>query len=308
MRRRLSQQPVLLLGPLVFCGGLTLLVACAEGAKAEDGLPVSETDGGGKEDDGGKVKLPDNPDPDPDPDPTDPDGGKTDGGSSGTTSSGGASAACLAALNTAKWDFESGPQGWTSAISDGVTQSQAPSWPFNPWSVGPTSYKTPCSTGSCWAAERTQNYAQCARGEITSPTVNLNACKGANIYLTFKHAYAFWTDGTNADGAIVEVHNGASWQIPSGAYPGTVKIRESVGLSYNCVSNAFHVDNQPGFTGKQETTQTFEVKIPDGMLTTNTRVRFAMAGGVSYQSTQVSESRTATDFGWRIDDVAFIAK
>jgi hypothetical protein len=298
-------QPALLLGPLFFCGGLALLAACAEGAKADDVLNTSDIDSGKTEEEGGKVKLPDNPDPDPD--PGDPDGGgKKDGGSSGTTSSG-ASAACVAALNNAKWDFESGVQGWTSAISDGVTQSQAPGWPFNPWTHGATTYKTTCSTGSCWAGERTQNYGQCARGEIVSPTVDLNACKGASIYLTFKHAYAFWTDGTNADGAIVEVNNGTSWQIPSGTYPGTVKIRESMGI-YNCVSNAFHTDNQPGFTGKQETTQTFEVKIPDAMLTTNTRVRFAMAGGVSFGSSSVGDSRTNTDFGWRIDDVAFIAK
>jgi hypothetical protein len=298
--------PALILGPLFFCGGLALLAACAEGAKAEDVVPIGETDSG-KEEEGGKVKLPDPTDPDPDPDPNNPDGGgNKDGGSSGTTSSG-ASAACVAALNNAKWDFESGVQGWTAAISDGVSQSQAPGWPFNPWTHGATSYKTACSTGSCWAGERTQNYGQCARGEITSPTVDLNACKGANIYLTFKHAYAFWTDGTNNDGAIVEVNNGASWQVPSGTYPGTVKIRESFGI-YNCVSNPFHTDNQPGFTGKQETTSTFEVKIPDSMLTTNTRVRFALGAGVSYGSSSIADSRTNTDFGWRIDDVAFIAK
>lgn len=276
---------------------LLLAAACAQGTTADDGFVAVPDGDGGKEP--SRISTPGPSDP------ANPDGAGTDGGSNPNVSP-----ACKAALESARFDFDTTAQGWTTKISDGVTQSQDSDWPFNPWTHGNSSYKTACAAGQCWGAELSQNYAQCQRGEIVSPKIDLSACKGQSVTLTFKHAWAFWDDGTNFDGGIVEVssNDGGSWQVPTGTYPGTLKIRGAAfGLS--CVdSGKFHIHNKPGFTKKQPTTSTFEVAIPDALLTDSVRVRFSSGSGINYNGTSATTSRNATDFGWRVDDVAFVAK
>lgn len=302
------------LGFACTAGALALvLFACAEGANdeplegAEAGADAAGPDTSlsvpNKKKDGGAGTDPNNPDPDPNPDS---DGGGGDGGVDSGGSSGGVSAACMTAIAKASWDFEASDQGWTHLPSDGADQQA--SWPFDPWSRG-TSAILACPSGNCWAGERTQNYAQCSRGELLSPTVDLSACATAKVTLVFKHAYRFWTGSYNGqtwfDGGIVEVsgNGGSSWSVPAGTYPGTLKILKS--RSVSCVSAPFHADAKQGFTGAQATPVEFSVTIPAAQLTTKTRLRFSTGAGVSTDDT--GYHRENTEPGWRIDDVHFVA-
>jgi len=272
-----------------------LVAACAEGSNAE---PEGEGDA-----DAGAVEaaaLPPRPEagePEPETDAGDEDAGPS------------VSPACAAALDKAKFDFEGSDQGWTHRASDNA-ESQT-SWPFDPWTRG-TATTITCPDGECWGSERNQNYAQCGRGELISPKIDLLACKDATVSLVFTHAYAFWTGNVNGqdwfDGGIVEISKdgGATWEVPQAAYPGTVKILGSRG-GYNCVlPNAFHVHGKSGFTEAQPAPTAFEIEIPAASLTANMRVRFSQASGVS---TAVNgHAREGTAAGWRIDDLHFEAK
>lgn len=224
--------------------------------------------------------------------------------SSTPVDAGDAGDACAEALAKISFDFESGAQGFTHGNSDGVTGS----WPFDPWSQGNATIGTPCKAGKCFGAERTANYAQCHRGYLLSPAIDLSACKGRTVALVFQHAYAYWTDGTWFDGGVVEVSgDGTTWTLPQGTFSGTVNIR--TGLSgYNCISTPFGASGKSGFTGTQTATVRAELTLPAAAITSTTRVRFSSAAGVSSMTTDADTSRSATDFGWRIDDVAFVVK
>jgi hypothetical protein len=278
-----------------------IIVACAQGSSAD-------LDGTGNVDAGALETTPGPSDGDsgtvPQPEPEEDAGKMQDSGPN-------VSAACLAALDNATFDFEA-DQDWTHKISDGA--QGGPTWPYDPWTRG-TATTIACPQAACWAAERTQNYAQCQRGELVSPRIDLSACAGEKISLIFTHAYAFWTGSyggqTWFDGGIVELSkdDGASWQQPAASYPGTVKINPNQGSSFQChLANDFHVHNKSGFTGTQTTPSTFEIAIPDNYLTGYVRVRFSQASGVSSQTTIANESRSSTAAGWRIDNVHFAAK
>lgn len=240
------------------------------------------------------------------------DGGNGDE-DSGTKDGGGAvTAACQSALAKANFDFEGSDQGWTHRVSDNANSSAT--WPFDPWSRGAAT-KIQCPNGTCWAAERLQNYAQCQRGELVSPSIDVKACAGVHVVLAFKHAYAFWTGSfggsTWFDGGIVEISkdDGATWEVPTGTYPGTVKINPSRGSGYDCVlGNQFHVHGKSGFVGTQTAPSTIEVDIPASALTETLRIRFSQASGVSSSTASADTSRLSTAAGWRIDDVQLLAK
>ncbi|CAN5924646.1 hypothetical protein BH11MYX4_BH11MYX4_62580 [soil metagenome] len=220
--------------------------------------------------------------------------------------------ACTAALAAITFDFEAGAQGWTHGNSDGVGPPTV--WPFDPWLQGAATKGTACKSGRCFGTDLTQNYAQCHRGFVVSPPVDLSACKGRAVSLVFQHAYGFWTGAyagqTWFDGGVVELSgDGTTWQVPTGPYPGTVKINPDRGLSYACVSkNAFSVHDKQGFVGQQAATVRAELLVPPSAITATTRIRFSTAAGVSSDSSTADSSRPFTDFGWRIDDVGFVAK
>lgn len=220
--------------------------------------------------------------------------------------------ACTVALAAITFDFEAGAQGWTHGNSDGVGPPTV--WPFDPWLQGAATKGTACKSGKCFGTDLTQNYAQCHRGFVVSPPVDLSACKGRAVSLVFQHAYGFWTGAyggqTWFDGGVVELSgDGTTWQVPTGPYPGTVKINPDRGLSYACVSkNAFSVHNKQGFVGQQAATVRAELVVPPSAITATTRIRFSTAAGVSSDSSTADSSRPFTDFGWRIDDVGFLAK
>ena len=160
----------------------------------------------------------------------------------------------------------------------------------------------------------TKNYVQCTRGYLLSPPIDLSACSGRTVSLVFQHSYAFWTGSylgtTYSDGGVVEVSaDGTSWAVPPGTYPGTLKINPDRGLSYACYSpTTFGVNNKQGFVGKQATTVKAELTLPAAAITDKMRVRFSTGAGVSTATTDQNMSRNNTDFGWRIDDVGFVAK
>jgi hypothetical protein len=255
------------------------------------------------------------------PDPTDagstvptPDAGGPVDGSPGDAATD-ASDACSAALSKIRFDFEAGAQGWTHGNSDGVGPPTI--WPFDPWLSGTATKGTACKSGNCFGTDLTRNYAQCHRGFVMSPPIDLSACTGRAVSVVFQHAYGFWTGLWNAqtwfDGGVVEVSaNGTTWLVPAGPYPGTVKINpdKNQGLStYQCVSpNAFGVHNKQGFVGQQVATVKAELAIPAAAITATTRLRFSTAAGVSSQVSTADDSRPLTDFGWRIDDVGFVVK
>lgn len=291
----------------------SVLIACAK-ADGDVSLPgLNGDDGGDPNDPNNSERIPGSGDDDTNASSssgssgsTKKDGGTGDGGGS---SSGNVTTACGTALAKAAWDFESGSQGWTHTASDGA-QAQASSWPFDPWGQGQDGNGLDCPDGSCFGAEIDENYAQCSRGELLSPSVDLSACSGQNVQLTFSHAFDFWTDtysGTKYfDGGIVELSGdgGSTWSVPAGTYPGTLKILKAQTSSYKCVDAPYHADGKQGFVGSQLVAQAFTVTVPAAMLTNKVRIRFSTAAGVSTQ--EVDPARDGTAAGWRIDDVKFV--
>lgn len=285
-----------------------VLIACAKGADDEPLPGLSTDDGGATTGDDDSERI---PGADDDDDTTTSSSGssgttkKDGGGDGGGSSSGNVTSACATALSKATWDFESGAQGWTHAPSDGTDEAQ---WPFDPWDVGTDSNDFPCPNGSCFGAELSENYAQCSRGDLLSPKVDLSACAGQAIKLQFAQAYDFQTENYNGgnyfDGGIVELSSdgGNTWSVPSGSYPGTVTILPAQNAS--CVSTPFHVTGKQGFVGTQQVAATFVVAVPNAMLTNALRIRFSTGAGVSTDA--VDHARGGTAAGWRIDDVKFV--
>lgn len=219
---------------------------------------------------------------------------------------------CTTALEAARQSFESGAGGWTHRAMDGVSGS----WPFDPWEVGTPSSVGPssCAEGSrCWATDLDQNYAQCGRAELRSPSIDLGACAGRTIVMVWDQWYALWSGsyGGNTwyDGGLVEVstNGGASWaEVDPSIYPGTIRINPNRGGSYSCLqSDSFHVDGRPGFVGSSGGWERVEVALP---VSGSFLVRFAWASGVSSSTTSANTSRSATAPGWYVDDVRFEAR
>ena len=278
---------------------VVLGAACAQGGAADLGTEVDPDAGPRDPRDGSVVSRSDGGDP-------------VDGAAPADARSE-AGDPCADALAKITFGFESGPAGWTHGNSDGVATPAQPSWPYDPWSLGASSNGSPCKSGKCFGSELTKNYAQCHRGYLLSPAIDLSACKGRTVSLVFQHAYGFWTGSyggqTWFDGGVVEVSgDGITWSLPQGTFAGSVKINPDRGAFYSCVQLPFGVDGKQGFVGKQASTVKAELTLPAGAVTSAMRVRFSTAGGVSSSNTDPDTSRSFTDFGWRIDDVGFAAK
>jgi hypothetical protein len=279
--------------------GAIVAAACAEGTDPLQEVLVPDIDASSSPHD---AAVPPRPD-------LDSGVGPTDAASADATD---ATDACSAALASITFDFESGPAGWTHGASDAIPSP--PPWPYDPWTQGAATAGTPCKSGKCFGAELGQNYAQCQRGFLLSPAIDLSACKGRSVALAFYHSYAFWTGSYNGqtwfDGGVVEVSgDGASWQVAQGTYPGTVKINPNRTASYECVqSTSFGVDGKSGYVGVQATAVRAELLLPAAAVTDKTRVRFSFASGVSSSTSSADGSRAATASGWRVDDIAFVAK
>lgn len=276
----------------------TLLAgACATGGETDPG--VDDDEDSGLRIDAGRLPEPAKGDGGPlIPKPT--DAGVVDAGAVPD-----ASDACAAALSSLAFGFESGAQGWVHDASDSAAGQT--SWPYDGWAQGVATKGAGCRSGSCFGVELTQNYAQCQRGYLLSPPLDLRACVGRNVALVFQHAYAFWSSSPSFDGGVLEVSSdGATWQVPpaTGVYSGTLSIRASF-AGYSCKPAAFGASGKQGFVGKKPTTEKVSVLLPASAISATTRVRFSMASGVSSQTFSADTSRSGTDFGWRIDDVGF---
>jgi hypothetical protein len=145
--------------------------------------------------------------------------------------------------------------------------------------------------------------------------MDLSACVGRVVTLSFSQAYAFANpDGQQwFDGGILQVSGdaGTTWRIPTVGYPGTLKIRKRFyqnGVQFSCAVQSFEVDEQAGFVKKQLTNSRFEVDLPASIVGKTTRIRFAVGFGVAALTEDADTSRAKTDFGWRIDDITFEAK
>jgi len=221
--------------------------------------------------------------------------------------------ACALALAGQTTGFESGSTGWTHAVLDGAVAS---GWPLDEWQLGAASSGPgSCHAGTkCWATRLDVNYTSCERAALTSPTIDLSACAGESVKLTFWSWHDFWTGtvagktGTWFDGGLLEVStDGSTWSAvtPAPAYPGTTAINPNIS-SYACVSqNSFHVHNKPGWVGTSSGWQQITVPLPAAAVTSTFRFRFAYSSGVSFANNDAEANRAYTRPGWYIDDVAF---
>ena len=210
---------------------------------------------------------------------------------------------CAAALALAQYTFDDGPQGWTHGISDGQTGT---SWPYDPWSWGTATSGPACPDAGCFGAELTENYAQCQRGYLVSPTLDLGKCAGEDLQLTFQHGYAFWDDGTYFDGGVVFVSadNGVTWQALDSGGPQPVNIQTSID-EYACADGPFEVDGKQGYVGSSAgNADAVQLTIPAAMVTSHTLLKFSMGSGVSSQTNDAGTSRLYTLSGWRVDNVS----
>lgn len=221
--------------------------------------------------------------------------------------------ACEVALAGHATGFESGVGGWTHAVLDGAS---AASWPLDEWQHG-TASSGPgsCHGGAnCWATRLDANYTSCERAALVSPTLDLSACAGQSVTLSFWSWSDFWTGtvagktGTWFDGGLLEVStNGTAWMAvtPAPAYPGTIAINGNIS-SFACVSqNSFYVHNKPGWVGMSGGWQQIRVPIPAAAVTPSFRFRFAFSSGVSFAGNNAETNRAYTRPGWYIDDVSF---
>jgi hypothetical protein len=245
-------------------------------------------------------------------------GGGADGapGTDGAPGQDGASLspACRDALAAASFDFESGPAGWTHDIMPEIAGTDV-DWRFDDWQHGTASTVGPaaCHGGTgCWATRLDNNYIACQRAYLMSPPLDLAACAGEDLTLTFQHFHDFWTgdweDETWFDGGILELSSdGTDWDSPPGLQtPGTIAINPSKGLNECIEPDNFYVDGRPGFVGESGGWSLVEVAIPADLVIDGLTLRFAYSSGVILQSSTQNASNFS-DAGWYIDDLAIVA-
>ena len=223
--------------------------------------------------------------------------------------------ACPEALALAAFDFEDGAAGWTHNIMPEI-QGTDVDWRFDDWEVGAASNVGPaaCHDGSgCWATRLDNNYISCQRAFLRSPQIDLSACAGETVSLTFQHWYDFWTDDWDGltwfDGGIVELGGeGPGWTAPPGIdYPGVIAINPDKGLDYQCIEpDNFYLSGRDGYVGGSGGWELVEVPIPAELVAAGFQIRFSYSSGVALES----RTQDADDFanaGWYIDDVAIIS-
>lgn len=301
---------------------LSLIVGCAEGVRTGgrvgiDAGPTSDDAGFHFADagrtDSGTITLMDSGTPTADAGPGDA-GVMTDGGpvgmDAGPVDAGfdaGAptvSPACMAALAAANYDFESGAGEWVTFADD----DQGSGWAFDQWEFGNATHGGGCADGTgCVATILDDNYIQCGRAYLGSPTMDLSACAGEELVLRFDHRYDFMVFDDEFgdpyfDGGLVRVNFDGEWfLLNESAYPGTIDINPSLN-GYQCTDRYnFYVDDRPGYVGSSGGWQTVTLTIP--MNTADVLIGFRWASGVSWETTSMSTSQRHTTSGWAIDNV-----
>jgi hypothetical protein len=222
--------------------------------------------------------------------------------------------ACEEALDAVAFDFETGPSGWTHNIMPEISGTTV-DWRFDDWEHGTASNVGPaaCHEGTgCWATRLDNYYIACQRAYLRSPQIDLSACAGEELTLTFYHWYDFWTDDWDGqtwfDGGIVQtMTSGGSWTSPPGVdYPGTIAINPRKTPPHECIEpDSFYVDGMPGFVGASGGWELVEVPIPAEMVAEGFRIRFAYSSGVILDST-TQNANSFSNAGWYIDDLAIV--
>jgi hypothetical protein len=127
-------------------------------------------------------------------------------------------------------DFETGDGGFTESPGDTV------------WEWGAIVSGAPSSGhGNVWATNLSGNYGACENAFLTSTTLDLSACGGVTITLTFDTWYEYEQYGlVYYDGFLVEMWNGSAWvQVaPVGGWDHRVDI-------YGC--SGIHVEGKDCF-------------------------------------------------------------
>ena len=237
--------------------------------------------------------------------------GSVDEPDGGLPADGGPSAACAEALAAATFDFEAGPSGWTHDLMPEIAGTSV-DWRFDDWAHGTATEVGPaaCHGGTgCWATRLDNNYIACQRAYLMSPPIDLSACAGEELQLTFHHAYDFWTGEWNEDtwfdGGLLELGtDGETWTTPPGlALPGTIAINPDKDV-YECIEpNDFYLHGRPGYVGANSGWEPVEVAIPADLVTAGLLIRFAYSSGVSLESITQNANNFA-NAGWYIDDLA----
>lgn len=177
-------------------------------------------------------------DPDPEDLPDDPADAPADPpGDDGAT-------ACSGTIFSS--DFETDNGGFTENPSTSV-------WDWGAIGAGP-----PVSGhGNVWATNLSGTYGSCQDASLTSPTIDLSACGGVTMTLTFETWYEYEKFGlVYYDGFLVEMWNGSTWTriAPVGGWDHTISI-------YGC--SGIYVEGEDGFahTSSGWVTKTFTVTL-----------------------------------------------
>ena len=228
--------------------------------------------------------------------------GADGGGTTDAAAPDGGPTTCAAALALAQYTFDNGSQGWTHGVSDG----QGTDWPFDPWTQGTAVSGSPaCPEGACFGAELTENYAQCQRGYLLSPVIDVSKCAGQSLQLNFQHGYSFWDDGTYFDGGVVLVSvDGTNWHTldAENTFPGAIAIETDLN-GYACDPGTFEVDGKAGYAGTSGGNVSVQLLIPSTLVTSQLQIKFSMGSGVNSETTDPNTSRKFKSSGWRVDNV-----
>ena len=200
--------------------------------------------------------------------------------------------------------FEASTSGWTHEAVDGYAGSS--SWYYDPWDwtmpwEGPAS----CHTGSvCWLTEM-ENYINCQRAALYSPTIDLSAYSGGGRAVTFSfwQWYEFWSGG---DAGVVQVStNGSTWttMVCDDTNSGPIDIPGYESFSYHCNSdNSWEIEGEIGYSGSSKSWTNPSCAVPADKCASTTKFRFLFSSGVQKNST--SEDPSNYDYpGWAIDDI-----
>lgn len=208
----------------------------------------------------------------------------TDDSADSAVDTGAQLAACMEALVT--YDFEGDDQGFDSEETDDGFD--------DPWDHGEPEDQSCHSGDECWVTNRRGEYDDCEAGALVSPTLDLSACAGQTVSLTFWHLYRLEdeSNGTWYDGGLVQLSSdgGGSWQEtdPEPGYTGDI-----FGNYSECERDA-SMDGMQGWSGRIDGDDWEQVTITldDAMLTSEFAFRFLFAS-----------DRGVVDEGWYVDDV-----
>jgi len=127
-------------------------------------------------------------------------------------------------------DFELSNGGFVETPGSSV-------WDWGTIGAGPS----PGSHGKVWATNLSGTYGACDDAFLTSPAIDLSACSGVTLTLTFDTWYEYERYGlAYYDGFIVEFWNGSAWVkiAPVGGWDHTIQI-------YGC--SGIYVSGEDGF-------------------------------------------------------------